>query len=79
MVVAVGHEHHGATGRVGRFPPAKGSAKGWSGIILDTNPPDTDHWWYRLAEEEQPKGFKFFSQPAGDGPDAENLENLPPD
>lgn len=69
----------GLTGRVGRFPPAKGSAKGWSGIIMDTNPPDTDHWWYRLAEEEQPKGFRFHSQPAGDGPDAENLENLPPD
>lgn len=68
----------GLTGRVGRFPPAKGAAKGWSGIIMDTNPPDTDHWWYRLAEEERPEGFKFFSQPAGDGPDAENLENLPP-
>lgn len=69
----------GLTGRVGRFPPVKGAAKGWSGIIMDTNPPDTDHWWYRLAEEDRPEGFKFFSQPAGDGPDAENLENLPPD
>lgn len=69
----------GLTGRVGRFPPAKGAAKGWSGIIMDTNPPDTDHWWYRLAEEDRPTGFKFFAQPAGDGPDAENLENLPPD
>jgi hypothetical protein len=68
----------GLTGRVGRFPPAKSAAKGWSGIILDTNPPDTDHWWYRLAEEDKPEGFKFFSQPACDGPDGENLENLPP-
>lgn len=68
----------GLTGRVGRFPPARGAARGWSGVIMDTNPPDTDHWWYRLAEEEKPDGFKFFSQPAGDGPDAENISNLPP-
>lgn len=68
----------GLTGRVGRFPPAKGAAKGWSGIIMDTNPPDTDHWWYHLAEDVKPEGFKFFSQPPGDGPDAENLDNLPP-
>lgn len=67
----------GLTGRVGRFPPARGGAKGWSGVIMDTNPPDTDHWWYRLAEENCPSGFKFFAQPPGDGPDAENLKNLP--
>lgn len=69
----------GLTGRVGRYPPAKGSARGWSGVIMDTNPPDTDHWWYRLAEEDRPKGFQFFGQPPGDSPEAENLENLPPD
>jgi hypothetical protein len=68
----------GLTGRVGRFPPARGAARSWSGVIMDTNPPDSDHWWYRLAEEDKPDGFKFFSQPAGDGPDAENVVNLPP-
>ena len=26
----------------------------WSGVVMDTNPPDTDHWWYRVAEEETP-------------------------
>ena len=66
----------GLTGRVGRYP-AGGGNKGWSGVILDTNPPDTDHWWYKLAEENCPAEFKFFRQPAGDGPDAENLSNLP--
>lgn len=65
------------TGRVGRFPSAMQGGASWYGIMMDTNPPDTDHWWYRLAEEERPKGWDFFAQPAGDGPDAENLRNLP--
>ena len=67
------------TGRVGRYPPMPDGGPSWSGIIMDTNSPDTDHWWYRLAEEDTPEGFEFFAQPAGDGPDAENLENLPLD
>lgn len=41
----------GATGRVGRFPARKDGGCTWSGVIMDTNPPDTDHWWYKLAEE----------------------------
>ncbi len=42
----------GLAGRVGRYPPV------WQGgcdnvqIIMDTNSPDTDHWWYTLAEED---------------------------
>lgn len=68
----------GLTGRVGRFPPVRDGGCTWSGVIMDTNPPDSDHWWYRLAEETRPEGYEFFAQPAGDGPDAENLENLPP-
>lgn len=67
------------TGRVGRFPPMSDGGPTWSGIILDTNPPDSDHWLYKLAEEDRPEGFEFFAQPAGDGPDAENIRNLPPD
>lgn len=65
------------TARVGRYPAIRDGGATWFGIIMDTNPPDTDHWWYRLAEENCPSEFKFFRQPAGDGPDAENLENLP--
>ncbi|HET8729233.1 MAG TPA: hypothetical protein VFO41_17160 [Alphaproteobacteria bacterium] len=64
------------TGRVGRFPPARDGGPSWSGIIMDTNPPDTDHWWYRLAEEERPEGWAFFAQPSGRGEGAENLRNL---
>lgn len=67
----------GLTGRVGRFPSAMMGGRGWSGILMDTNPPDTDHWWYRLAEEQKPDGFEFFVQPSGRSPDAENRENLP--
>jgi hypothetical protein len=66
------------TGRVGRYPAVKDGGCTWFGILLDTNPPDTDHWWYRLAEEECPKEFEFYAQPSGLSPDAENIDNLPP-
>jgi hypothetical protein len=70
---------------VGRFPPVKWGGPTWHGVIMDTNSMDTDHWWYRLAEEEQPDGWEFFKQPGGlvevgnhfvPNPDAENLDNL---
>lgn len=71
--------------RVGRYPPAKDGGPTWQGIIMDTNPPDEDHW---LAEMEgkYTEGWKFFVQPPGlievDGklltnPSAENLDYLP--
>lgn len=50
----------------------------WSGIIMDTNPPDEDHWWYKIFEEERPPTWRMFHQPSGRGPDAENLKNLKP-
>lgn len=48
-----------ATGRVGRYPSKKEKpedvpADQWptqTGVIMDTNPPDDSHWWYRFAEE----------------------------
>lgn len=43
----------GLTGRVGRFPPTDGQYGCTDPqIILDTNPPDADHWWYVLAERD---------------------------
>lgn len=68
----------GLTGRVGRFPSAAMGQSGWCGVIMDTNPPDSDHWWYKIAEEGTPDEFKFFSQPSGRSDAAENLANLPP-
>lgn len=38
------------TERVGRFPPVKEGGPTWRGVIMDTNPPDDDGWWYALAE-----------------------------
>lgn len=44
--------------RINRFPrkiegdPHSGAT--WSGMFGDSNPPDTDHWMYRLFEEEKP-------------------------
>lgn len=67
----------GLTGRVGRFPSVLMGGCSWSGIIADTNPPDSDHWWYRLAEEERPEGWAFYRQPGGRDERAENVGNLP--
>lgn len=49
----------------------------WFGVIADTNPPDTDHWWYKFFEEVQPDNSIIFSQPSGVSEDAENLKYLP--
>lgn len=65
------------TGRVGRYPSKMQGGATWSGILLDTNPPDTESWWFNLAEGDTPKDWQFFRQPAGDGPEAENVPNLP--
>ena len=75
--------------RVGRYPARKDGGCTWRGVIMDTNAPDEDHWWYRLAEEERPQGWKFFGQPGGltetapgvfaANKQAENLANLEPD
>lgn len=67
----------GLTARVGRYPSKAMGGPTWFGVILDTNPPDTDHWWYKLAEEDTPDGFQFFAQPSGLSEQAENRENLP--
>lgn len=65
-------------GRVGRYPPpVLGVQPTFFGVILDTNPPDSDHWWYTLFEESLPSNHKFFKQPSGTSPEAENINNLP--
>jgi hypothetical protein len=64
------------TTRVGRYPSAREGGATWSGVLMDSNPCDTEHWWYQLAESERPKGWEFFAQPSGLSQDAENLHNL---
>ncbi len=75
-----------ATGRIGRYPPKRLGGPTRSCMIMDTNPPDDDHWWYHLAELDKPDNWQFFQQPPallkdelGDwygNPLAENVNNL---
>jgi hypothetical protein len=76
----------GLFSRCGRYPAVRNGGCSWYGLIMDTNPPDDVHWWYRLAEDARPEGWEFFRQPGGvlwrdgqwvDNPGAENLANLP--
>lgn len=73
--------------RVGRFPSGEVGPT-WYGIFGDTNAPDTDEWYYQMAEELKPEGWHFHRQPGGlirdhadapwrTNPEAENLRNLP--
>jgi len=65
-------------GRVGRYPPpVLGPQATFFGLIMDTNPPDSDHWWYSLFEEDLPDNHKLFKQPSGTDDSAENIQNLP--
>lgn len=74
--------------RMGRYP--KEVWPTWYGIFGDTNAPDTDHWYYRMAEEMRPQGWLFLKQAGGvyrkspnhpwqANPLAENVQNLPRD
>lgn len=75
----------GLTGRVGRYPSKADGGASWRGIIMDTNPPDDDHWWYQCAEEATPAGWTFYAQPPAliydknhgyiPNPAAENIAN----
>lgn len=50
-------------GRTARYPSKRMGGQTWSGVVMDTNPPDDDHWYWNLAESDRPEGFKFFRQP----------------
>lgn len=64
-------------GRVGRFPKVMEGGCVDPGIIMDTNPPDDDSWWYKLFEEERPENVEIFKQPSGRSQLAENKAFLP--
>lgn len=66
-------------GRVGRYPAKRQGGPSWWGVIMDTNPPDEDHWYYRMFEEDLPDNCTIHHQPSGLSDEAENVENLPPD
>lgn len=67
--------------RLGRYPSKKdGGATNW-GMWGSSNPDTEDNWWFeylhRIKRDKVPANAKYFVQPSGFSPDAENLENLP--
>lgn len=66
-------------GRLGRYPRKVNGQGGATRhcLLMDTNPPDSDHWYYKVFEIMKPEGYEIFYQPSGLSPEAENIENLP--
>lgn len=79
----------GIQGRVGRYPAEKNGGCRWYGVIMDTNPPDEDNFYYSFFEtedkfdkslhtSEQIDQFRvIFRQPSGLSEQAENIKWLP--
>lgn len=66
------------TGRLGRYPSMRDNVGCTHPcLIMDTNPPSDDSWWYHMFEEDLPEGYAIFKQPGGLTEAAENLPNLP--
>ena len=84
-----------AAGRVGRYPKMKDFSDDpdfkvdyWSGVNLDSNPCDKDHWFYDTFEKVKPPNYVIYHQPPAvldapeteigyiTNPEAENLRNL---
>lgn len=38
-------------GRVGRYPAKRDGGPTWSGVFMDTNPPDSESQWYKFFED----------------------------
>jgi hypothetical protein len=63
--------------RLGRFPSMKdGGATNW-GMWGSSNPSTEDNHWYEYLHNNLPENARYFLQPSGFDPGAENLENLP--
>lgn len=69
----------GVTQRLRRYPSMRDGGASWSGLIMDTNAPDDDHWLAimsgdapppeGMSDDEvlslvKPTGWEFFTQPA---------------
>lgn len=62
-----------AQDRLGRYPKTEqdehgntiiGTGPSWTGLIMDFNMPDTDHFLYEAFVTERRKGWELFHQPA---------------
>ncbi len=65
-------------GRLGRYPSKIQGGPSWFGLIMDSNPWDTDSPYHDAFVLNPLPNWKIFVQPSGVGPAAENVENLPP-
>ncbi|RPJ08275.1 MAG: TerL, partial [Deltaproteobacteria bacterium] len=71
---------------IGRYPSVEDGGPTWWGIMMDTNPPDTDHWWYKTFDSPvKPHNWQLWKQPPAlleqDGkfvpnPRAENIGHI---
>jgi len=52
-----------AVGRAGRFPHPRDGGPSWRGVIMDTNAPDIESWWYQMFEIDKPERYECFKQP----------------
>lgn len=65
--------------RCGRYPSqmvCEGGATNW-GMWGSSNTETEDNWWYEYLHTTLPDNARYFVQPSGFAPNAENLENLP--
>lgn len=63
--------------RCGRYPSDKsGGATNW-GIWGSSNPATEDNPWYDYLFNNLPSNARYFKQPSGFSPEAENLDHLP--
>lgn len=67
-----------ALGRAGRYPSKALGGCTWYGLIAETNPWSEGSEWHEHMVLNRPDNWELFIQPGGLDPDAENLENLPP-
>jgi hypothetical protein len=66
--------------RIGRYPlPELKNIPYQRKLLLDTNPPSSDHWIYNLFVLNKLDKWKLYKQPGGLSKDAENTHNLPDD
>ena len=65
-------------GRLGRYPSRTMGGPSWFGLICDCNPWDTESAYHERTVLNPDPRWALYHQPSGIGPDAENVENLPP-
>lgn len=59
-----------------RYPSPLHGGASWGGVWLDCNAPDTGNWIYQRFVKKPVEGERFYRQPSGLSPQAENMKNL---